>query len=179
VKWDIFGLEFVYYGICAFFYRGKGLGGESPNLDEINYQICVVMAAGPALEAWDDGDITFSQYVTTFFNAKADCCSEFPEAGFGKCEFLRESCEKAKNNKAVVDDYGSPVEGELLDLLKEACKRAEKDPGKGDSGLSSAAIAGIAVASVAVVGAIVGVLVFFLVIQKKDGGGDDDEKADA
>jgi hypothetical protein len=145
------------------------------------------MAAGPTAEAWDQGeDVTFSQAETTFFNAKVDCCSEFPEAGFGQCEFFRDSCEKAKNDQAVVDDYGSRVEGELLDLLKEACKRADSAPrkvnpttGKGDSGLSSGAIAGIAVASVAVVGAIVGVLVFFLVIGKKDGGGDDDEKADA
>jgi hypothetical protein len=150
---------------CAAFCRAQG---NCKNQNEADYQNCI-------LEKVNDPSASGLEHATALFNAKTDCCIKFPNAGFGKCSFFRKTCAKVKKDQAVTDDYGSPIDGQLLSLLKTSCEKVDE----GSGALGGGAIAGIVISSVVVVAAIVGAVVYIFVVRKNQDQSTAEDKANA
>jgi hypothetical protein len=150
---------------CMYYCRAIGAGtGDCPSTQVVNYEICVEETSN----GFESG------VVAEDIKARAACCSGSQNADLRPCRELKGYCDGLEKNASIVDAYGAPIEGLLLDVLKEACKT--RGPQE-EAGLSGGAIAGIVTAVVVVVGGVAGVLVYLIVLRKKESGSGDDKAA--
>jgi hypothetical protein len=190
---DLFA-EFVQEFDCAWYCNAGGTPQDPcPAAVEVQYQVCLSHYAAQA-EDEDDRDRAFLKVS----EGKMSCCLDFPTAASGKCPELLEICRSVRNGVAIVDDYGDPVTGEVLGLVRTTCDDAcasgktsaswcavERSPAATDAsgapaepaasaGLSAGAIGGIAFGGIVVVGAIAAVVIY-LVLRSKDSTGGERE----
>jgi hypothetical protein len=165
---------------CTAFCHSEGARNLSVcHSDELDNQYCFLQKLKSRPNFLTDST------AAELIRARVGCCLEAPTPRSFNCVSLLQRCYDIEAKRVVYDDYATPIEGEILGVLKRACKGEisgedvpESKGGAPASGLSTTLTIGIAVGGVALVGVIAGVLVWIFIIRKRSAKKDDEDIID-